>query len=301
MSDFVLITPAHNEEAYLAETILSVARQQRLPLRWVLVDDASTDGTWDIMRRYAAVYPFIDAISLKRPAGRHFGNKATAFSAGAAAVQSLAFDFIGNLDADIALEPDYFRRILREFDRAPSLGIAGGMVHSCLNGRFVSQEVALDSVAGAVQLFRRLCFEQVGGYVPLPHGGIDAAAEIKARMNGWTVRTVSEARVLERRRTGSANLAPLASKLEEGRRFHSLGYSFSFLAARCLFRLMTPPILLGSGAALLGYLQCAVERRPVALPPEVVSFLRFEQRAKLRRTLGGILNWRWRRIQTATH
>ena len=47
---FVLITAAHNEEAYLEYVIESVARQTARPARWVIVDDGSADATGDIGR-----------------------------------------------------------------------------------------------------------------------------------------------------------------------------------------------------------------------------------------------------------
>ena len=285
MSQYILITPAHNEDAFIERTIRSVIRQQVRPKKWILVNDASTDRTAEIMEKYAHGNPFMEVVTVYREPGRDFRNKVMAFDCGLARIRQLDFDLIGNLDADISLEPDYYVRILKEFENDPKLGLAGGMVHSCVDGRFVSQEVSLDSVAGAVQLFRRRCFEQIGGYTALPHGGIDAAAEIKARMNGWTVRTFPEIQVLEHRRTGSAAARPLESRIQEGRRFHSLGYGFLFYAIRCLYRINRSPRVLGSGAALAGYLDCKIKGDPIALPPDVVRFLRREQLMKLKRLL----------------
>ena len=39
---FVLVTPAHNEEALIKKTIESVISQTILPMRWVIVDDRNT-------------------------------------------------------------------------------------------------------------------------------------------------------------------------------------------------------------------------------------------------------------------
>ena len=141
------------------------------------------------------------------------------------------------------------------------------MVSSCIDGRFVSQDVSLDSVAGAVQLFRRECFEDIGGYLALPMGGIDAAAEIMARQCGWKVRTFPDFRVLEHRRTGTATANPLVARIREGRRLHSLGYGFMFFLMRCVRRSMEQPRVVGSLAALYGYLwRC--QARPDCLAGE---------------------------------
>lgn len=283
---YVIITPAHNEEAFIERTILSVIGQTLQPLAWIVADDNSADRTGAIVERYAARHSFIRLVRVRRPEGRHFGNKVRAFNRGLSEAQGLDYRFIGNLDADISLEPHYFEALLGEFEEDPRLGLAGGMVSTCMGGAFVSQEVAPDSVAGAVQLFRRRCFEQIGGYPALPLGGIDSAAEITARMKGWKVRTFPGLRVLEHRRTGTASARPLASKVREGRRFQSLGYGFPFLLLRCVYRSMDRPRVVGSAATLYGYLKGVIEGRPVVLPRETVRFLRAEQRDKLLRLLG---------------
>jgi poly-beta-1,6-N-acetyl-D-glucosamine synthase len=288
VSPFVIITPAHDEEALIERTIESVIAQAVRPIQWIIVNDNSTDGTADIVRRYAARHDFLRLVDLKHSGTRHFGNKVRAFNAGLALVQSLDYHYIGNLDADISLEPDYFREVLRAFEADPRLGIAGGMVWTRIGERFVSQSVALDSVAGAVQLFRRSCFEEIGGYLALPEGGIDSAAEIMARMKGWKVTTIPSLRVLEHRRTGTATALPIVSKIREGRRLQSLGYGFLFLLLRCAYRSTEQPRVLGSAATLLGYVQRMLKGSPTVLPSDVVRYLRAEQQRKLTNALRSI-------------
>jgi glycosyltransferase involved in cell wall biosynthesis len=251
-----------------------------------VVNDGSTDRTCEIVERHISRHDFISLVNVDRGGGRHFGNKARAFNRGIAALVPGNYDYVGNLDADISLERDYFERLLDEFDRDPQLGIAGGMVSSWIDGKFVSQEVALDSVAGAVQMFRRGCLVDIEGYMALPFGGIDSAAEIKARMKGWKVRTFPEFRVFEHRRTGTATVGPLAARIKEGRRFHSLGYGFAFFCVRCVRRLMARPRLIGSAASMYGYLASRLGGDPVMLSSDVVQYLRSEQRTKLARMLG---------------
>jgi biofilm PGA synthesis N-glycosyltransferase PgaC len=288
MEKYVIITPARNEAAFIEKTIQSIINQTVKPLRWIVVNDGSTDSTAEIVARYKSNYGFIELVSVERSGDRHFGNKVNAFNLGLEKARHIEYEFIGNLDADISLDPDYFEKLLSEFRKDHALGLAGGMVSSLTNGEFVRQDVSLDSVAGAVQLFRRMCFEQIGGYVPLPLGGIDAAAEIMAGMKGWGVQTFPNLRVLELRRTGSAKACPLGSRIREGRRLYALGYDFWFFCIRCLYRLMEQPRIFGSGAALFGFLQGLFKREPLVLPTEVVHYLRAEQRGKLWRKLMGL-------------
>jgi len=282
MASYVIITPAHNEEAHLEKVIRSMLAQTRKPVRWVIVNDNSTDRTGAIAESYAAQSDFITVVTIKCSGERGFNKKAVAFNAGVEALRGSSYDFIGNLDADISFEPDYFENLLEALEHDTRIGITGGVIFTKIGDRFVTHDVTSDSVAGAVQLFRKKCFEEVGGgYLPLPFGGIDAAAEIIAKERGWTVVKQADQKVLEHRQTGTASMSPMAACFRLGRRFHSLGYGMLFYLARCFYRLKDEPVVLGSCAAFLGYVESMLARRPVLLPVEVVKHLRQGQHRKL--------------------
>ncbi len=286
MNRYAIITPAHNEGHHLERTIHSVLAQGHKPVRWVIVSDGSTDNTAEIAKDNAARSSFIQVVVIKRDGNHTFGNKARAFNAAIPLLRGLDFEYIGNLDADVSFETNYFENLIHLFEQDPHLGIAGGIIYTTVGGRFVTHDETLDSVGGAVQLFRRRCFEDIGGeFLPLPYGGIDAAAEIIAKMKGWRVRKSLENRVFEHRQTGTAASTPLAAGFRLGRRFHSLGYGILFHTARSLYRLGDPPFILGSCASCLGFLEAVVKQRPIMLPNGVVKHLRNEQRKRLCRML----------------
>ena len=288
---YVVITPARNEEQFIERTVQSMVQQTVRPQRWVIVDDGSTDRTAELVGRYAAHHDFIRLVRMERDAQRDFAKKVGAFNRGLAELHDLEYDFIGNIDADMSFGADYFEKILAVFEHEPTLGLSGGIVHTRYTDAFKTYDYTLDSVGGKVQLFRRRCFEQIGGYRPLKWGGIDATAEIMARMHGWQVRKSLEAPAYEHRPTGFAYGNPLKIKWCEGRRFHSLGYDPVFFTLRCLARAGEHPFMAGSAAAWLGYLACLLRRAPVAVPDDVARYLRREQRDKLRA--------RWRAVATA--
>ena len=66
---------------------------------------------------------------------------------------------------------------------------------------------------------------------------------------------------------------------------YSLGYGFVFFLLRCVRRATARPRLLGSMAALCGYLGALASRDEVRLSPAAVAYLREEQRRKLRSML----------------
>jgi glycosyltransferase involved in cell wall biosynthesis len=280
--DYVLITPARNEAGHLPRTIAAVAAQLRLPREWVIVDDGSTDATARIAEEAALRHPFVRCLRVEREGGRCFGQKARAFAVGRAHLRSDTYAFIGNLDADIELPPDYYAQVLERMARDPRIGLAGGCVQTRVGETFHCSDRSPDTVAGAVQLFRRACFEEIGGYPALPFGGIDAAAELAAKQHGWRVEKLLDLTVSEHRRTGGAEAHPLRAKFNEGRRFHSLGYGTGWFLLRCLYRAGDPPLVAGSVAAAAGYLESVVRGRPVVLPPATVAYWRSEHRRRIR-------------------
>jgi glycosyltransferase involved in cell wall biosynthesis len=281
MNRYVVITPAHNEQQFIERTLRSMVAQTVRPQKWVIVDDGSTDATAQVVARYAAQFSFIELVRKTRDPERNFARKVLAFNRGLEAMHGVAFDFIGNVDADMSFEADYFERILKTFEEDPHLGISGGIVYTKFTREFKTYDHTLDSVGGKVQIFRRQCFDDVAGYRPLKFGGIDATAEIMARMQGWTVRKSLTTPAYEHRPTGFAYGNPIAAKMCEGRRFYSLGYDPVFYLLRCLYRVTEYPFVLGSGAAWLRYVYAMVRRETLALPSDVVTYLRREQRKKI--------------------
>ena len=285
---YVLITPAKNEELHIGETIRSVVAQTVKPIRWIIVDDGSTDQTSKIVGEASREYPFISLISQRVTETRNFGSKVRAFNAGLEMLKETDFSFIGNLDADIILPPGYYQSVLAEFDVDPKLGIAGGTVFTKVGHRSANFDETADSVAGAVQLFRRECFEEVGGYRRLRGGGIDAVAEITARMQGWSVRKTPAAQAYEQRETGSAQNGRFVRSFREGMKFHGLGYSPAFYFFRCAYRSTEPPFLISSLLRLIGFAWAQLCRYPIYLDRRAVSYLRNEQKSKLKQKLFGV-------------
>jgi glycosyltransferase involved in cell wall biosynthesis len=282
---YALVTPARNEANYIEKTILSVVAQRYKPLQWVIVNDGSSDTTAETVAKYADRFDFIKLVQLSRTHVHNFASKVHAFNAGLQTLANLPYDLIGNLDADISLGAEYYANIIAEFEADSGLGIAGGAIYIHNGADYVTHDFAWDSVGGAVQLFRRECFQQTGGYMPMEGGGIDAAAEIMARMYGWSVRKVPKNPVYEQRRTGYAHGPQWKALYKEGVQYHRLGYSPLFYCFRSARRFGVPPLVLGSVAGLAGYLHAKVRRDPIRLPPVAVSYLRSEQLGKIRHAL----------------
>jgi glycosyltransferase involved in cell wall biosynthesis len=251
------------------------------PLKWVIVSDGSTDGTDDIVKRYAAAHDWIELLLMPERKERNFAGKVHAFNAGYARVRGMDYDFIGSMDADLSFEPDYFAFLLSKFDGQPSLGLAGTPFKEnniAYDYRFVS----IEHVSGACQLFRRECFEAVGGYVPVRGGGIDLIAVTTARMKGWQTRTFPERILMHHRAQGSAKYNPVTIRFKDGEKDYVLGGHPLWEIFRWMYQMSRPPFVIGGCALLAGYTSAFLRRKPKSVSPELQRFRRGEQMQRLR-------------------
>jgi biofilm PGA synthesis N-glycosyltransferase PgaC len=280
-SRYVIVTAAHNEEAFLELTIQSVLAQTIRPARWVIVSDRSTDRTDVIAAASARQHEFIRFLRLDHGLSRGTASKVTALHEAIAQLADCDYDFIANLDGDISFDSDYFSSLLAHFEKDPGLGIAGGVVCEPRNGVFEPRiSNSLKSVAHAGQIMRRTCYDQIGGWLALEFGGEDWYAEIRARRLGWRVAAFAEQKLLHYRPTGGASPL-LRHRFREGKMDHSVGSHPIFEIAKCGRRVLEKPFLVGSLARMTGFLWSYATGRPHAIDPEIVRFLRHEQLTRI--------------------
>jgi biofilm PGA synthesis N-glycosyltransferase PgaC len=290
---YVLITAARNEAAVIAQTLDAVVAQSQLPARWVIVDDGSTDDTPSIVETYARKYSFIKLVRRPPRDRRSFAGKAHAVNAALTHLADLEFEVMGNLDADVTFEPDYMAFVISKFIGDPDLGVAGTPFTEV--GGYDSTRDSFEGenyVAGPCQLFRYRCFQDIGGYVPNPAGGVDWIAVMTARMQGWTVRSFPERRFHHHRSMGTAERGAVSALFSYGEKDYYLGGSPVWQAFRVTYRLGKRPYVVAGLALGAGYAWAAVRRVRRAVSPELMEFHRREQMRKLRAILGRLLRLR---------
>jgi len=286
---YVLITPARNEEAYIEKTLGSVVSQTVMPEQWVIVDDGSTDSTALLVKNYLRDYPWIELVQRTQRAERSFSRKVDAFNAGLQRLSSREFDVIGNLDADLSFDPEYLEFLMNKFAEDPKLGVAGTpFVENGYDSARDSFE-GENHVAGGCQLFRRQCFEEIGGYIGNPAGGIDWIAVTTARMKGWKTCSFPEKRFHHYRSLGTAERGIVASLFSYGEKDYYLGGSPVWELFRVCYRSAKRPFIIGGLALLAGYCWAALRRTKRPISPELMRFHRREQMNKLRAIFGSLL------------
>ena len=277
---YAIITPARNEAQYIELTIRSMVVQSHLPIRWVIVSDGSTDGTDEIVRKYTAQYPWIELLRMPDRQERHFAGKVHAFNAGYERVRPLAPDIIGNLDADVSFGPEHFSFLIGKMEENRKLGVAGAPFREGLfqyDYRFTN----IENVWGGCQLFRRECFEEIGGYMPLKGGCIDHIAVLSARLHGWQTRTFTDKVCLHHRQMGTALNSNLKARFKLGVKDYSVGNHALWELFRTVYQMKYRPYVIGGLALGFGYASSLFRRAPVLIPDDVVSFVRREQMQRL--------------------
>ena len=287
---YVLVTPARNEQAFIEKTLESMIRQTVPPLKWVIVDDGSTDNTAEIVKPYLSQHPWIELVQMPQRRDRSFAAKVGAFNAGYQRVDGLNYEIIGNLDADISFDEDHFRYLVGKFSEDPALGVAGTVFRE---EGYSSDRDGFEGrahVSGQCQLFRRRCWEEIGGYVPHRAGGIDWMAVVTARMKGWRTESFREKSFFHHRHLGTAERGRIASAFSYGEKDYYLGGHPLWELFRVAYRTLKHPF---AGTALgLGYCWAFVRRTPRPVSRELMAFHRREQMAKLKAIFKSLLRFK---------
>jgi glycosyltransferase involved in cell wall biosynthesis len=283
---YVLVSPARNEAQYIELTIRSMIAQTLLPLKWIIVSDGSTDGTDEIVGKYLTSHPWIELLRMPERNERHFAGKVHAFNAGYDRVKDLEFDVIGNLDADVSFEPEHFEFLLGKMAKDIELGVAGAPFREG-NFQYDYRFANIENVWGGCQLFRRRCYEAIGGYVPMKGGCIDHVAVLSARMHGWKTRTFTEKVCMHHRVMGTALQGGLKAKFKTGVKDHFVGNHPLWEMFRTVYQMKHRPYVVGGLALGWGFAWSMLSSVKAPLSPELVAFVRREQMQRLKKLFGG--------------
>jgi glycosyltransferase involved in cell wall biosynthesis len=279
---YLLITPTKNEEEHIEATIKSVVAQTHRPTRFLVVSDGSTDRTDEIVEHYVRQHDWIELYRRPVHESRDFAGKAHCVNSGYARLKRLDHDLVVSLDSDITFEPDYFEFLIGKFEANPRLGV-GGTPFSENGQTYDYHYTSLTHVSGACQVFRRECFEQIGGYTPVQGGGIDVIAVLLARMKGWQTRTFIEKTCEHHRPMGSATAgSEMTANFRLGERGYRLGFHPLWQVFRSVYQMTRKPYMTAGAALFAGYFWAMLRRVPRPIGPDVISFQRRDQMRRLR-------------------
>ena len=164
------------------------------------------------------------------------------------------------------------------------LGIAGGGLYERPDGKTWVLYTNRDHVRGCTKVYRRECFEAIGGLVASM--GWDGIDEWKALTMGWRVESFLELKIYHYRFTGAAT-GFLKSSIEQGNGAYRMGYHPLFMIARGIRRMTDRPYVIGGAAMVGGYFVAWLRKQELLADPPVVSYIRHTQMKKLAGLISG--------------
>jgi biofilm PGA synthesis N-glycosyltransferase PgaC len=282
----LVVSPVHNEARHIERVVRGVVAQRRRPDRWVVVDDASSDDTLEILRVLERELDFMTV--LQAPPVKAGNDRlvqaveVVAFDYGLESVDWRSFTHVAKLDGDIELPPEWYETLLARFAADPELGIACGQLTETIEGVSRTIPIPEHHVHGALKLYSLPCFLEIGGLQA--RLGWDTIDEAYARMRGWKTHSFPDPLAIHHRPLASRD-GVLRGRARHGACAYITHQSLPWVTARAVKVGSVAPVGLGGAAFLYGYLQAAAGSTERVPDPALRRFVRGELRSRVRRAL----------------
>lgn len=163
-----IVTPSYNHGPYIGHTIKSVLGQDYPLIEHLVMDAASTDGTIDVLRQFAADHPRRFRFASEKDRGQsHALNKGVAQTSG---------EIVGWLNSDDTFEPGALTTAVEFFAKNPDVDLVYGDANFIdAAGNFIARCAHVepfdwhrlvhytDFIVQPASFFTRRAFEAVGG------------------------------------------------------------------------------------------------------------------------------------------
>lgn len=231
MMKFSLIMPVYNEEKFLKLCLDSLMKQTIKPDQIIIVDDGSTDRSPEIIKQYSGTI----VLTLPKQKNSMIERVPYVMKAGTQLLDE-DFDYVGNLDADTVLEPQYYEKLLNEMEKDKKIGIAGGKLIGQPEGKILG---LIPYVYGCNRLYSRKCWFKINGGKNLkPVPTWDTYHNIYAQMLGF------KALRFDYIHSWALRPAGLGKNFSKGFQSYQLGYFGVFLLLRAI-KDRSPKLLAG--------------------------------------------------------
>ncbi len=271
---YVIITPVKDEESFIKEVLHSVINQTIKPEEWVIIDDNSSDNTYQIISEYAIKHLWIKLYKNSDPEQkeRSGGSKiVNLFNIGIQKVQTTDYEIITKLDADLALPKDYFSTIINNFKNKPDVALCGGY---CLipdgNGGWVREYNNPDHVRGAFKAYRKNAFTKIGGLLSIWNW--DGVDEMMLMQKDYKIETL-ELPVKHFRPTSDA-YNPYKHSYKSGQEIYRMRYGFLIMIGKSLSLMKEKPYIIKGFYLISGYFASLINRDSSILDPDLSKFIR---------------------------
>ncbi|WP_316569289.1 glycosyltransferase family 2 protein [Neobacillus sp. YIM B06451] len=281
MSNYLIISPVRNEANIIKNTLESVINQTIKPMQWIIVDDGSTDGTYEIASEYQQKHNWIKVIKKQnRGYAKLGGGVVESFNLGLSTTDINKYDFLVKLDGDLKFEVDYFEKLFTYFKNNPNLGIASGLTYFVSNEKLIKENAPDHYAIGPSKVYRRECFLEIKGLVE--DLGWDVIDVIRAQNLGWKTRNYPDLKLIHLRPM-SSKAGIVRGRFRNGLTDYLTGYNPLFIIARSIYRIFHYPYIIGGIMIFLGYIYGFLKIRKQLVTDEEKKFF---QRQQLKRLIG---------------
>jgi len=270
---YAAVTPARDEETNLRRVAEALVSQSVKPVKWVIVENGSADGTLELARELARSHTWIEVVQIE-PSPNYVRTMAeAAFQAGVDALEG-AGDLVAKVDADVSFEAGYYRGVVEAFEEDPTLGIVSGACLELHDDSWRELTLLGDHCWGPSRTYRRACLDVV---MPLEGALFTSIDETKARLAGFSTRTLRSLRFRHHRPEATNDDSLWRHWHRQGVGSYQLGYRPSYLLVRCGYRATHQ---ISAVALISGYLSALWRRMPRYHDVRVVEAIREQQRAR---------------------
>jgi len=277
--NYILITPAKNEEKDLQKVIDSVVNQTVLPKVWIIIDDGSTDRTSLIIQYNQNKYDFIKSIRLpehQRDIYYHYAyvcRKGFEYAIQHCNKLKINFDYIGLLDADTILERNYFKKLFIRMEMNPNVGIASGGIYYKKNSKLIYEKSLEDFPRGTGRIWTKQCFIETGGYEIDP--AMHTISNVKANIKGYETKQYREIIAIQTRKTSSIE-GFWKSNVKAGINAYYLYRRPKIIFLNVLYKSIQYPFYSGL-AFLIGYLRAYFKNEARIKNIEIINYFQNEK------------------------
>lgn len=274
------MTPCKNEEVNIYSLYKSLSIQTIKPALWVIVDDGSTDGTPQVISKIQDQVSWVLSFRLeseKRDTGKHVYsvyNEGFKFLMEHCKINSISFDYIGNIDADMTLrETDYFQKMIDVFEKNPQIGVMSSRIYSVNKNSLIIENNKENLPMGSPRIWKKKCFDETGGY-PLSYSA-DSISNVIVKKKGWDLITLDTIAAIQSRRTSSAG-GLWKGYIVHGKSAYYRNYSFLFVVLKSLKLCFSYPYYIGI-AYFYGFLVSFVHRDEKLQNQDILDYYRHEK------------------------
>lgn len=280
---YIIVTPFKNEITILPEVLKSVINQTISPSLWILVDDGSTDGSFELVDKWTESTSYIKVLKLKgkrrREIGFHYSEVTFMGLEYFRQIWNGSYDYIGILDADIVLPNNYYERLIKKFEEDENLGIASGVIMCKVGKKIIWEKEPPEWPCGAARLWKRECFEKTGWRITR---GPDTVSTVMAMKLDYKTRNFQDLVITHLRPTWSGG-GFWSGYIDIGKTRYYLGYDLISASLASLKYTFDYPYI-GTIPFLIGYLGDFINYRRRINEKIVINFFK-------KRFITKIMSW----------